>query len=162
MPQEVGELSSTDVRMILKRITGRDFTYSNERPEDSVFTLRDHNISYIESLSIEWCLKNPAGILLLSEPITRVSFWNLPEDIELADMARDEVLEEIADQYKHYLESLAQGVYLTNSKYGTKIKQEGDKEPRLVAFLGNHTPEQAFITTASAMYALLPRLQMSA
>jgi len=162
MQQEVGNLSALDVRLHLKRITGHEFTYSNDRPEDAVFTLRDYNIKNIENLSIEWCLKNSHGILLISEPITRVGFWNLPDDIELADMIRDEALEELADQYNHYLESIAQGVYLTNSKYETKILMEGDREPRLVAFLSNHAPEEAFISTVSAMNSLLPRLQLSA
>ena len=162
MPQEVGDLSSTEARLILKRITGQDFIYSNERPEDAVFALRDHNINYIESLAIEWCVRNRNGVLLISEPITRLSYWNLPEDIELGDLAKDEAMEELAGQYDQYLQAIAQGVYLANSKYGTKIQVEGEKEPRLIAFLDNHAAQQAFITTASVLYNLLPKLQMSA
>lgn len=162
MPNEVGNLNAVEIRHILKRITGQDFVYSSDKPDDAVFALRDHNITQIESLCLEWAVKSYAGILLISEPVTRRSFWNLPEDVEFGQMAMEDALNELQDQYNQFLQAIAQSVYVANGKYGTNIKVEGESEPRLIVFLNNHQSEEKLIATVAAMENLLPKLQMSA
>lgn len=159
----VGDLSSTDVREILRRTTAQDFAFSNERPEDCIFALRDYNVKSVDSICIEYAVKNTNGILIMTEPVTRLDFYRIPEDARLSDMARDEAIKDIMSQYQEFLQDVYQDVYMFNSKFRTNIKMEENvAEPRLFLFVSNSRDADVFITSVAVLEQLLPRLEQSA
>lgn len=162
MPRIISQLNSFDFKSLLKSLTGIDFAHSNDGPQNALFTIRAQGIENIENPCLEWCVKSNTGILLITEPITRLSFWKLPDDISMGTLNRNEAERQIIEDFTYYLESIEQAAYVASSRYGISIKMDRSNDPRLFIFIGNHKSEDDFITAVSTIDNLLPQLLATA
>ncbi len=157
----IRDMNSYDCKSLLKNLTGFDFLFSHEGPENAQFTLRAQEIENTETHQIEWVVKCHSGILIISEPITRLNFWNIPDDVNLESIDKHEVERHIMDDYSCFIEDLEQAVYAASGKYGVNVRLDKSEEPRVFIFLGNNKTDDDFINSVSMLDHLLPQLLAS-
>lgn len=162
MSKYIRDMISYDCRSLLKNLTGLDFIFSQSGPERAQFTLRAQGVDDMESHQIEWLVKCNSGILLISEPITKMDFWNIPEDMYTDTLDRHEAERQIREDYSCFIEDLEQAVYAASGKLGVNIKLDKSEEPRVFVFLGNNKTDDDLINSISAMDYLLPQLLATA
>ena len=162
MSRLISNLDSLDIKGLLKSLTGLDFLHNNNGPQNALFTLKAQGIEHLQNPCLEWCTKNNSGILLITEPITRFSFWQLPEDMGIENMHLEDIEHQIVEDFTSYIESVEQAAYVASSRYGITIKMERSNEPRLFIYLGSQKVEDDFITAVSVLDDLLPQLMATA
>ncbi len=162
MTRTIAQMNSFDIKSLLKSLTGINFVYCSDGPDTAEFTLKAENINSIEIPCLEWCVKNKSGLLFITEPVTRRSYWQLPDDLGFGDMSREEAEKQIMDDFVYYLEQIEQTAYVASNQYGIRIRMERSNEPRLFVFIGNHKTDDDFVTAISALDQLLPQLPATA
>lgn len=162
MSREIPNMNSLDIKGLLKSLTGLDFLHDSNGPENALFTLKAQGIEHLDTPCLEWCVKSSSGILLITEPVTRFSFWQIPEDVGIGNIHLEDVEHQILEDFTGYLESIEQAAYVASSRYGITIKVERSSEPRLFVFVGNNKSEDDFISAVSVLDSLLPQLLATA
>ncbi len=155
------DITVPEAKTMLMRLIGFDFLHSQVGPENAIFTLRAKGIDSLEGPLIEWIVKGNSGLLIISEPITLLDFWKLPDDIYI-DRDREDAERQIMDDYLCFLEHLEQEAYISSSRCSLDIKVDRSNSPRIYTFLGNNRTDDDFVTAILAMDELLPRIMVTA
>lgn len=162
METSIGQITANEFLGMLKAITGFDFNFDRNIPEGAIYGLHALGISLQNNPQIEWIIKNRNGILIVSTPLTKQVYWQIPEDIQISDMERQQAEDQICNDYQYFLESIEQAVYITSERYAVNIKLEKGNEPRLYAFLSNSKSEDYLVNCITAINDLLPDLLLTA